>query len=117
MTPDTPAPPILGDIRPDPCGIMLSTGYQRFRSPSGIQGLAKWSDDRLDILVVYTDVRGAGRFRDFIAAAKRERRTVCVWDVWNPVVVGSLMRYGFTRETDIQGDGEVVEGFRWDAPE
>ena len=105
---------LLGVVEHDPVGQMLGTGYMRFQSPNGLGGLAKWTDERLDLLAVHAFVEGRGQFRDFIAAAKREYKTVCVWEDWNPIVGQALARYGFSRETEIQGDGEVITGWRWD---
>lgn len=108
---------LLGVVEPDPIGVILGTGYMRFQSPNGLGGLAKWTDDRLDLLAVHAFVEGRGMFRDFIASAKREWKTVCVWEDWNPIVGAALERYGFSRETEIQGDGEVITGWRWDSSE
>ena len=97
---------LLGAVEPDPIGQMLGTGYMRFQSPDGLGGLAKWSTDRLNLLAVHASVPGKGQFRDFIAKAKLEWKTICVWEDWNPLVGQALARYGFQRETEIQGDGE-----------
>ena len=105
---------LLGAVEPDPIGQMLGTGYMRFQSPDGLGGLAKWSTDRLNLLAVHASVPGKGQFRDFIAKAKLEWKTICVWEDWNPLVGQALARYGFQRETEIQGDGEVLTGWRWD---
>lgn len=105
---------LLGVVEPDPTGQMLGTGYVRFQSPNGLGGLAKWTDERLDLLAVHAFVKGRGQFRDFIAAAKLQWQTVCVWHELNPIVGAALARYGFSRETEIQGNGEVMTGWRWD---
>ena len=105
---------LLGAVEPDPIGVVLCTGYMRFQSPGGLGGLAKWTDTRLDLLAVHAMIEGRGQFRDFIASAKREWQTICVWEDWNPVVGPALARYGFTRETEVQGDGEIINGWRWD---
>ena len=105
---------LLGVVEPDPIGIMLGTGYNRFESPIGLAGLAKWTDERLDLLAVHTRQKRKGHFRDFIARAKTVWQTICVWHDDNPLVGEALARYGFSRETEIQGDGEMVTGWRWD---
>jgi hypothetical protein len=108
--------PLLGTVEPDQVGQILGTGYMRFASPIGLCGLAKWSDERLDLLAVDAHPPGQGQFRAFIAAAKQVYKTICVWEDWNPVVGEALARYSFQRETEIQGDGEVLTGWRWDKP-
>lgn len=105
---------LLGFVEPDPIGVILGTGYMRFQSPNGLGGLAKWTDDRLDLLAVHAFTQGQGQFRSFIAAAKLQWKTICVWQISNPFLGSALERYGFTPETEIQSDGEIVEGFRWD---
>jgi hypothetical protein len=108
--------PLLGRVEPDPAGVILRTGYMRFQSPKGIGGLAKWTDERLDLLAVVAFVNGRGMFRSFIAASKKHFNTICVWHDWNPIIGAALERYGFSPETEIQGDGEVIKGWRWDKP-
>jgi len=109
-----PLHPLLGSNRPDPCSLILGTGYSQFHSFAGIDGLAKWTDSRLDLLVVHTFLPGQGEFRTFIKSAKTYFRTICIWEVWNPWLGEVLLRYGFTPETEVQSNGEVAEGFRWD---
>jgi hypothetical protein len=105
---------LLGVIEPDPIGQILGTGYMRFESPTGLDGLAKWTDERLDLLAVVTRTPGKGCFREFIRRAQAVWQTVCVWHDDNPLVGHALFRYGFTPETEILADGEVVSGWRWD---
>lgn len=106
---------LLGRVQPDPVGQLLHTGYMRFYSPFGIDGLAKTKPDRLDLLAVFADRPGTGQFRRFIAQAKLEYKTICIWHIANPVLESVLARYGFNPETEIQGDGEAIAGRRWDA--
>lgn len=108
--------PVLGSVQPDPIGSILGTGFQCFRSPLGPEGLAKWTPSRLEILAVHSSLPGRGQFRDFIAAAQRHWPTICIWEVWNPILQDALPRYGFTPETDLQPNGETVSGWRWDKP-
>lgn len=113
---ENPPIPLMGKVEPDPVGEMLGTGYVQFQSPGGIGGLAKWSEDRLDLLAVHAFIEGKGQFREFIAQAKGQFKTICVWEDWNPIVGPALKRWGFTPETEIQGWGESVNGWRWDSP-
>lgn len=112
---DSSSPPsFIGETAPDSVAQILGTGYMRFRSPVGIGGLAKWNGDRLDLLVVHASSEGHGQFRQFIADAKQQFNTICVWEDWNPIIGIALSKYGFQRETEIQGDGEALKGWRWD---
>lgn len=104
----------LGRYEPDVAGIILGTGFNRFESPDGINGLAEWRGDRIEILAVVANNPGQGNFKKFIADLKREFRTICIWEIWNPWLGDVLKRYGFTDETDIRSDGESVTGMRWD---
>jgi GNAT superfamily N-acetyltransferase len=113
MTADYPVE-LLGTVEPDPAGVILGTGYMRFKSPIGVDGLAKWTEERLDILAVHTDERGKGHFREFIRQAKERYKTICVWEDFNPVVGKALARYGFKPDIEIQIDGEILVGWRWE---
>ena len=106
---------ILGQTQIDPIGKILETGYLRFQSPTGLAGLAKRNGDRLDILAVHSSKEGRGQFREFILKAKSEFKTICVWEIWNPILESALSRYGFAAETEITAWGEAVKGMRWDA--
>lgn len=106
---------LMGDYRPDPIGEILHTGYMQFQSPTGIGGLAKWAGERLDLLAVHARTRQQGEFRKFIALAKGRFQTICVWEISNPILDAALERYGFQPETELQGDGEIINGRRWDA--
>ena len=105
---------VLGYRFPDPISSLLGTGYEKFRSPTGLNGLAKDSDERLDLLVVDATIPGTGQFRTFIEKAKLEYETICVWEVWNKDLRPILERYGFFpyHETDPDTD-EPLEGYRW----
>ncbi len=104
---------VLGITMPDPAGQLLNTGYDRFESETGIHGLAKSEENRLDILAVVAMEEGTGQFREFIKQCKAEYTTVCIWEVWNPQLQEVLPRYGFQRTTEFQVD-EVTHGWRWD---
>lgn len=107
--------PVLGILDDDPIALVLGTGYMRFSSPSGIDGLAKRDGTRLDILAVIATKPGTGQFRKFISRCKVRFETVCVWHDFNPQIGEALARYGFHPETDIAADGETLTGWRWDA--
>lgn len=109
--------PVLGPVEPDPIGLILGTGYMRFEAPCGVDGLAKTDaieGGRIDILAVHARTPGKGQFREFIQQCKQHYGTICVWEDWNPAIGPALQRYGFTPETEIQGNGEAVNGWRWD---
>lgn len=95
----------LGKITIDPIGQELGTGYMRFVSPLGVDGLVKARSPRLDLLFVGTSYPGTGQFRRFIAQAKTEFGTICIWEVWSDVLQIVLPRYGFVPATDFV-DGE-----------
>lgn len=98
---------------PDPVGAALGTGFMRFSARCGIDGLAKVSGDRLEVLAVTTDTPGLGCFRRFIADAKQHYCWVEVIDIWNPWLEGALARYGFTHFYRTEPDGEIVTGMLW----
>lgn len=99
----------------DPVGKILGTGYRQFISNFGVDGLAKESGDRLDILAVYSHQIGKGNFRRFIAACQSEYRIIGVWAIGNPIIEQALGRYGFTPEIEIASTStEKMEGMRWD---
>lgn len=102
--------------KPDPVGVILETGYHKFRHRSGIEGLAKVTGGMLEILAVFATAQGTGQFRRFIAAAKESFATVIVWEDWNPAVGAALKRYGFERHGRIEPDGEQLVGWRFDSP-
>lgn len=110
--------PVLGETQEHWASQILGTGYRQFNSPSGIGGLAKEKEDgnRLDILAVHSETPRAGQFRQFIGQCKEQYKTICVWVVDNITLRAALIRYGFTEETEVQPDGEYVNGFRWDKP-
>jgi hypothetical protein len=107
---------ILGVLSPDPFSLLLGTGYERFESPTGLQGLARTSGKRLDLLAVNATEPGRGQFRAFIGQAKHEFETICVWEVWNPLLDLVLQRYGFRVRVEIdERTGDSLVGYRYDA--
>lgn len=96
---------------------MLGTGYEQFHSPTGMNGLAKVDGDRLDILALDASAPGTGQLRAFIDQCKREFETICIWEIWNPLLEEILRRYGFRafkRAVDKDTD-EEMDGYRYDA--
>lgn len=122
--PRSPSFGVMVNLGPDPTGLILHTGYYRFTTrwngvSMGIGGLAKWTEQldpesRLDVLAIHADSPGRGEFRTFIKRAKQQFRTICVWITLNPSIAPVLVRYGFKPEMELQGDGETVDGWRWD---
>ena len=109
-------PGVLGELTPDPISVLLGTGFVRFASPTGMNGLAKVHGERLDILALDATAPGTGQLRAFIDQAKREFDTICVWHVWNPLLDGILQRFGFRACVEIDRDiGEPLEGYRFDS--
>lgn len=107
---------VLGLTNPDPVGELLGTGYLRFQSPTGIDGLAKENGDRLDLLAINALIPGIGQFRRFIRRCKREYETICIWEVWNSWLPEVLQQYGFRAHSEKDRDtGERLEGYRYDA--
>ena len=103
--------------KPDPVGLILGTGYMRFTTAHGIDGLARLDGEGgLDCLAVIAREPGKGQFRRFIAAAKKSFRRVAVWEDWNPVIGKALKRYKFRRARCVEADGEVSEGWEWRSP-
>ena len=104
---------VLGKLTVDPVGEKLGTGFGRFVSPLGVDGLVKVRSPRLDILFIGTSHPGTGQFRRFIQQAKTEFDIICIWEVWSPILKIVLPRYGFLPATDFV-NGESLTGFRWD---
>jgi len=105
---------VFSEWTPDAVGDQLGTGYSRFVSPAGIEGLARVSGDRLDVLAVFCRTPGRGCLGEFLRRCMARYDAVCVWEVFNPVVSAALQRRGFRRaeETD-PATGETVTGWRW----
>lgn len=107
---------VLGHTIPDPIGLMFGTRMERFESSTGLEGLARATGDRLDVLAVRNPTSRRGLFRAFIAAAKLEYRTICVLAIENQIVHEALLRYGFTADVEIDQFGDTQELLRWDKP-
>lgn len=105
----------LGIVSPDPVGDHLGTGYSRFVSPLGIDGLAKEDGSRVDLLAVYSPDPGKGHLSAFIAHCQSVYETVCVWEDMNPVIGAMLSKRGYRRVMQIDDKhGELLHGWRWD---
>ena len=109
---------ILGTTTEDPIGKVLGTGYMRFTSPVGIEGLAKVMPGfRLEILAVNAVRPGNGCFKHFIEQAKQEFNVFCIWHVTSDILMDCLPRYGFrpwAEKQRIEGRFEHMDGWRWD---
>lgn len=105
---------VLGSTHPDPIGRMLGHDFDRFYSPTGINGLAKEDGDRVDILAVDATKPGTGQFRAFIDQCKLEYETIVILEVWNDWLIEVLRRYGFHFCLTVQ-NGEHVIGWKYDA--
>lgn len=103
----------LGPLTPDPIGDALGTGYQQFKSPSGVHGLCRVDGDRLDLLAVIATHPGTGQFRAFTEQCKARFKTICVWHVMNVLLDETLQAYGF-RGYEERTPGEYLSGWRWD---
>ncbi len=105
---------VLGVTKPHWSGQILGTRFECFESTTGLDGLAKIKGSRLDLLAVVSKRDGA--FRNFIARAKTEFTTVCIWEVWNNELPAVLKRYGFQEVAQIDEDTfENLTCWRWDA--
>ncbi len=105
---------VIEDCGPDYWAQQFGTNYRRFQSATGIHGLYKRDGKRLDLLAVHATRPGHGQFRKFMHQCQSEFDTVCVWVIGSEILADALNRYGFHAETQVQGDGEVLRGQRWD---
>ncbi len=104
----------LGTLTPDPFGVMLGTGYSRFCSPLGIEGLAKELNGRVDILAVIAPDEGNGHLSLFLAHCMTVYDTICIWEDWNLILGPMLARRGFVRTSEVDKFKEKITGWRWD---
>lgn len=103
---------VLGETIPDPVGVMLGTGFLRFCSPCGLEGLAKENGRELVILAVSATYPGNGQFRTFISEAKAQYERIVILEVMNDWLGAVLQRYGFAC-SDEWFDGERMQVWRW----
>lgn len=93
-------------------GALLGTGFWRFKSDGGIDGLAKINGHTLELLAVVARDKNKGHFKSFIFRAKGMFESVCVWHDGNPIIGKALAKYGFSRVVE-ERDGEKIPGWRW----
>lgn len=101
----------------DPIGLILGFGeraYHQFETRTGVNGLCRWTDSRLDVLAICSDNPGRGFVRDFIQQCQQVWSTILILYTEHPGLYVGMKRLGFHDEVEIQGDGEIVHGLRWD---
>lgn len=110
--------PMMGKTMLCPFSQLLETGYYRFHAYCGVGGLAKEVKEELHILAIHADDPGTGQFRKFIQLAKKNYKSIYVWEVWNSTLERTLMRYEFHQvdrtETYKDGTTETNEGYHWE---
>lgn len=111
----TRPPEMFGEPMRDLGAELLGTGFWRFCSPMGIEGLMKWCSetDSLTLLAVFARTPGGGQFRAFVQEAKTVSMSIIVLKIWNRGLKGTLSRYGFRGCVETMPDGERIPGMRW----
>lgn len=107
--------PVLGELREQPEHRRL-TDFMEFRSPFGVDGLARVRGNRLEILAVISVEEGKGHFRDFVSACQQRYVGIRFWALMNPELEKALTRYGFYGGNDVDEFGDVVDVMDWTAP-
>lgn len=97
---------------PDPNAVVLKTGFRRFNSHQGIDGLMRISGYDLELLAVHATRPGTGQFRRFVTACKAKFDTIAIWHVWNNDLPAILLRYGFSPYEKTEKQENLI-GFRW----
>lgn len=119
--------PVIGNLflssaRNEIQRLMLGTDLQwaDYDTPT-MQGMARVTGRRIDLLVILSKEQGKGHCRDFISELKRAYHAIGVWEIDNPTLLAALDRWGFTIATESLGDtsaftGEPLlsTGMRWD---
>ena len=104
---------LLGHVEPDPFGMIFKSRFVRFHSPLGIHGLVSMdSANKLEFLAIQVLDKRKGNFRKFVSACKSRVNCICIWHVWNPILVPVLERYGFHPACQNE-NGEIIEGWEW----
>ena len=99
---------------PDPAGLMLGTGFMRFETKVGIDGLVLECGDRIDLLAVIATNDNGGNLKRFFTELKARYNVIRVLCIMNPAVEAALKRYGSFRTCrDIGYDGSTVTGIEW----
>jgi hypothetical protein len=102
---------------PDPFDSHFQTCFCRFTSPLGLNGLARATDDALDILAVFADRPGQGAFTKFLKRAQGRFSTIRVLSIWNPILQGFLESRGFVRFMDFdENSHDMIHGHKWTRP-
>lgn len=99
-------------MNPDAISMVFGTGFERFHSSCGIEGLAKVRDHELDLLAVIANKPGSGEFRTFINNCKAAYNRIALWHVHNPILEQMLKNYGFQPVTEFER-GEKVIKWQW----
>lgn len=104
---------IFNGIWPDPIGVLLGTGFQRFEAHNGLDGLCKAGDGKIELLELVVDEkdRNRGTCREFIKACCDYYHRVRVLHVDNPILEDALIRWGFTKFECVDEFGDKVEGY------
>ena len=96
--------PILGDLRPDPVGNALGTGFMRFNGPH-FDGLCREAGGCLDILAIASKNPGSRHLRDFIDALQASYPRLRFYEVMNPKLYVYLSTFGFDAFEEWGTDG------------
>lgn len=101
----------------DPSDAIFQTCFCRFTSPLGLNGLARATEDTLDILAVFADRPGQGAFTKFLKRAQGRFSTIRVLSIWNPILQGFLESRGFVRFMDFdENSHDMIHGHKWTNP-
>lgn len=102
---------------PDPFDSHFQTCFCLFTSPLGLNGLARATDDALDLLAVFGDSPGQGDFTKFLKLAQGRFSTIRVLSIWNPILQGFLESLGFVRFMDFdENSHDMIHGHKWTNP-
>ncbi len=102
---------------PDAFDAHFQTCFCKFTSPLGLNGLARATDDTLDILAVFADRPGQGAFTKFLKRAQGRFSTIRVLSIWNPTLQAFLLCRGFIHFTDLDANShDMIHGLKWTKP-
>lgn len=105
--------PAFGECKPDRASASLGEKWFRFMRSDGVNGLAKASMKKAEVLAVESANPGNGFFKSFVQDLQRCYPRIFFWYVSNNLLAGKLEKYGFMFCIDRQ-DGEDVPGYVWD---
>ena len=102
--------PILGELRPDPVGNALGTGFARFNGKH-FDGLCREAGGCIDILAIVSYTPGHGHLREFIYALQDMYARIRFYAVMNPRLYTylSLMNFNDFAEWGTDGPNLVWE--------